>query len=214
MQFIALQYKANWKFIKSKLARLFWFNCIFFSLITFLLYLYLAKHPEFGQATMSDFSQSKQDIVTSMRTQTTSSSYFWAHMRTTGLLFLNNIKVNLLFSALGVLSFMAFPTIILAVNSFVMAAALAVSNMPFKVLFFGIMPHGIFELSSWFLAAAIGFYFSINLCEIYLKKPHDSVKYVFKNAGICFLLFVVPLTVIAAFVEAFLTPEIYKWFVK
>lgn len=163
---------------------------------------------------MSGFSQSKQDIVTSIRTQTTSSSYFWAHMRTTGLLFLNNIKVNLLFSVLGVLSFMAFPTIILTVNSFVMAAALAVSNMPFKVLFFGIMPHGIFELSSWFLAAAIGFYFSINLCEIYLKKPHDSVKYVFKNAGICFLLFVVPLTVIAAFVEAFLTPEIYKWFVK
>ncbi len=213
MQFIALQYKANWKFIKSKLARLFWFNCIFFSLITFLLYLYLAKHPEFGQAIMSGFSQSKQDIVTSMRTQTTSSSYFWAHMRTTGLLFLNNIKVNLLFSVLGVLSFMAFPTIILAVNSFFLAAALAVSNMPFKV-FFGIMPHGIFELSSWFLAAAIGFYFSINLCEIYLKKPHDSVKYVFKNAGICFLLFVVPLTVVAAFVEAFLTPEIYKWFVK
>lgn len=214
MQFIALQYKASWKFIKSKLARLFWFNCIFFSLITFLLYLYLAKHPKFGQVIMSGFSQSKQDIVTSMRTQTTSSSYFGAHMRTTGLLFLNNIKVNLLFSALGVLSFMAFPTIILAVNSFVMAAALAVSNMPFKVLFFGIMPHGIFELSSWFLAAAIGFYFSINLCEIYLKKPHDSVKYVFKNAGICFLLFVVPLTVIAAFVEAFLTPEICKWFLK
>ena len=135
MQFIALQYKANWKFIKSKLARLFWFNCIFFSLITFLLYLYLAKHPEFGQAIMSGFSQSKQDIVTSMRTQTTSSSYFWAHMRTTGLLFLNNIKVNLLFSVLGVLSFMAFPTIILAVNSFFLAAALAVSNMPFKVFF-------------------------------------------------------------------------------
>ena len=65
---------------------------------------------------MSGFSQSKQDIVTSIRTQTTSSSYFWAHMRTTGLLFLNNIKVNLLFSVLGVLSFMAFPTIILAVN--------------------------------------------------------------------------------------------------
>ncbi|MBQ3876475.1 MAG: stage II sporulation protein M [Oscillospiraceae bacterium] len=200
--------------MKSKLARLFWFNCIFFCLITCLLYLYLARHPEFGQAIMSGFSQSKQDIVTSIRTQTTSSSYFWAHMRTTGLLFLNNIKVNLLFSVLGVLSFMAFPTIILTVNSFVMAAALAVSNMPFKVLFFCIMPHGIFELSSWFLAAAIGFYFSINLCEIYLKKPHDSVKYVFKNAGICFLLFVVPLTVIAAFVEAFLTPEIYKWFVK
>lgn len=214
MQFIALQYKANWKFIKSKLARLFWFNCIFFSLITFLLYLYLAKHPEFGQAIMSGFSQSKQDIVTSIRTQNTSSSYFWAHMRTTGLLFLNNIKVNLLFSVLGVLSFMAFPTIILAVNSFVMAAALAIVNTPFKTLFFGMMPHGIFELSSWFLAAAIGFYFSINLCEIYLKKPHDSVKYVFKNAGICFLLFVVPLTVIAAFIEAFLTPEICKWFLK
>lgn len=212
MQFIALQYKTNWKFIKNKLARLFWFNCIFFSIITFLLYLYLAKHSEFVQNIIAWFNQSKQDIVTSMQTQTTSPSYFGAHMHTTWLLFLNNIKVNFLFAALGVLPFMAFPTMFLAINSFVLAAVLAVGNMPFKTLLWGIMPHGVFEFCSWFLAAAIGFYFSINLCEIYLKKPHDSAKYVLKNAGICFLLFVVPLTLIGALVEAFLTPEICKWF--
>lgn len=214
MQFIALQYKTNWKFIKNKLARLFWFNCIFFSLITFLLYLYLAKHPEFAQAITASFHKSKQDVVTSIRTQTTSPSYFWSHMRTTGLLFLNNIKVNLLLSALGVLPFMAFPTMILFLNSFFLAAVLPIGNAPLKRLLWCIMPHGVFELGSFFLTAAIGFYFSINLCEIYLKKPHDSPKYIFKNAGICFLLFVVPLTLIAAFVEAFLTPELISKFLK
>ncbi len=119
MNFITLQYKTNWKFIKNKLARLFWFNCTFFSLITFLLYLYLTKHPEFVQTIIASFNQSKHDIVTSMQTQTTSSSYFGAHMHTTWLLFLNNIKVNFLFSALGILPFMAFPAMLLAINSFV-----------------------------------------------------------------------------------------------
>ena len=42
----------------------------------------------------------------------------------------------------------------------------------------------------------------------------DAMKYAFKNAGASFLLFVFPLTLFAAFVEAFATPLFIKAFLN
>ena len=83
---------------------------------------------------------------------------------------------------------MCFSTVIQGVNAFGLAAALIAGSTRYKAsifffFFWGIMPHGIFELCSWFLAAAIGLYLNITLSEAIMKKTHDPMKYAFKNAG-------------------------------
>lgn len=214
--YISSQYKQTWAFIKTKLLRLFWFSCIFVVLISLLSYWFLQKHPDILQTFVTTLKHTKHiSVPKSMK-----SSHFLTHLYRTYSIFINNTKVDLLyFILLGLLPFMCFSTVIQGVNASGLAAALIAGSTRyntsiFKCLVCGIIPHGIFEFCSWFLAASIGLYLNITLSEAIMKKIHDPIKYAFKNAGICYLLFVLPLTLLAAFVEAFATPLFIKAFLK
>ena len=216
--YISSQYKQTWAFIKTKLLRLFWFSCGFVVLISLLSYWFLQKHPDILQTFVTTLKHTKHITVP----ESMKSSHFLTHLYRTYSIFINNTKVDLLyFILLGLLPFMCFSTVIKGVNAFGLAAALIAVSIRykasiFKLLVWGIMPHGIFELCSWFLAAAIGLYLNITLSEAIMKKTHDPMKYAFKNAGASFLLFVFPLTLFAAFVEAFAfaTPLFIKAFLN
>ena len=212
--YISSQYKQTWAFIKTKLLRLFWFSCGFVVLISLLSYWFLQKHPDILQTFVTTLKHTKHITVP----ESMKSSHFLTHLYRTYSIFINNTKVDLLyFILLGLLPFMCFSTVFQVANAFALATALINTRYKasiFKLLVWGIMPHGIFELCSWFLAAAIGLYLNITLSEAIMKKTHDPMKYAFKNAGASFLLFVFPLTLFAAFVEAFATPLFIKAFLN
>lgn len=212
--YISSQYKQTWAFIKTKLMRLFWFSCGFVVLMSFLSYWFLQKHPDILQTFIPTLKHAYHIAVP----ESMKSSYFLTHLYKAYAIFIKNIKVDLFyFILLGLLPFMCFSTVFQVANAFALATALINTRYKasiFKLLVWGIMPHGIFELCSWFLAAAIGLYLNIILSEAIMKKTHDPMKYAFKNAGASFLLFVFPLTLFAAFVEAFATPLFIKAFLK
>ena len=70
-----------------------------------------------------------------------------------------------------------------------------------------IVPHGIFEIPAVILSASLSFYVSVGMIK---KLVHSdfSLRTCLVNSLKTFVLVVLPLLVIAAFVEAFITPVI------
>jgi stage II sporulation protein M len=69
-----------------------------------------------------------------------------------------------------------------------------------------ILPHGIFEVPSFILSASLGFILGASLLAEW-RGDGDSAAVARAHAR-TFLLAVVPLVAIAAFIEAFITPQI------
>lgn len=100
---------------------------------------------------------------------------------------------------------------IIAMNSAIMGvlfAFMSFEGMPiFPMIMSGIVPHGIFEIPAIALAGALAFYISIG---IYKKINNDaySFKKCITDAFKTFGFVIVPLLVVAAIIEAYITPVI------
>lgn len=69
------------------------------------------------------------------------------------------------------------------------------------IVFFSILPHGIFELSAFLFSAAVG----LKICREVFKRKEERALLKELRDGFRFLLFVLlPLLFIAALIEAFL----------
>ena len=95
----------------------------------------------------------------------------------------------------------------------VLAAYYANNGASLLVYFAGIVPHGIFELPALIISLALGFY----LCEVVVtyvrKNTKGFVGAALKNIARVFLFWVVPLLMVAAATEAYITPLILHLFV-
>lgn len=125
-------------------------------------------------------------------------------------LFFNNLRVTLLITASGILPFLFLPGWILAFNALfsgaIAGASLSLGFSAFS-LAAGLLPHGIFEIPAICLGAAMGIY----LCKELIKKligrsELSSFGGVFLSILRLFLWAAVPLLLIAALVEAYVTP--------
>jgi len=125
------------------------------------------------------------------------------------LIFLNNAFKALLVILFG-FCFGIFPAYSLLMNGFFLGAfaRYAAEKQSFLFAFVGIAPHGIVELSAFVLAGAYGlwlgycFFRKIRYGEAYW--PH------LKSALIFYLKIVLPLILVAALVEAFLTTRLIE----
>lgn len=123
-------------------------------------------------------------------------------------LFFNNIKAGtfyLLFGFIAPLSIIV--TIILTKD---LGAALVYSQVEnsipvWKSLLFNILPHGIFELSAICLCVSVGLY--IGTYWLRKNKVYRG-KQLAKYTVILYVCFIVPLMLLAAFIEAYITPQI------
>jgi stage II sporulation protein M len=128
-------------------------------------------------------------------------------------LFINNTRASLLIALTGFIPIFLPALSILFFNGAIMGVLFAfmsthgVEVSIFSMLMTGIVPHGVFEIPAVVLSGAIAFYLSLGI----FRKLNDR-QYSFKtcvlNAGKTFLFVVVPLLIIAAIVEAFITPLI------
>ncbi|MDO5726018.1 MAG: stage II sporulation protein M [Tissierellia bacterium] len=128
-------------------------------------------------------------------------------------LFINNIRVLFLAFISGFIPFIPFPIVITIINGIVVGGLLGIiaSNSSLfgalKMLIFGILPHGITELGAILIAVAMGNLIWITINRKIFRKPiaiklNEELKYSIK-----ILFFVcVPLILISAFIEAYITP--------
>ncbi len=120
-------------------------------------------------------------------------------------IFFNNTRASLIMLVSGTLLFV--PLLILMVNGFFMGFVLkAFLNKGHSILAFilGILPHGIFELPAIFLSAALGI--RIGLSYILPKNNRIiEVSNSIKTAARVYAMLVLPLLLLSAFIEAYIS---------
>ena len=131
-------------------------------------------------------------------------------------LFLHNLR-SMVFTVLyGVIPFFYLPALLLGLNAFSLGfvgAYCVRHGMSVFAYLAGVLPHGVFELSALVLGICCGFY----LCDAVTRRLRLKAKGIVLEAiyriGQLLILHVTPLLLIAAFVEAYITPSILNLFV-
>lgn len=132
------------------------------------------------------------------------------------LIFRNNLQATAVSILYGFIPFLYLPALSLGTNAMllgVMGGYYVNNGHSLLVYLAGILPHGIFELPALIISLALGFY----LCEVVVTYVRKNTKGIvgtaLRNIARVFLFWVVPLLMVAAATEAYITPLILHLFV-
>ena len=126
-------------------------------------------------------------------------------------LFFNNVTASLLAMLYGLIPFVPLSALALGTNALLLGAFAALyqhHGIGLGVYFIGILPHGIFELPALILSCALGLLICRTGTERILKKSDTPF---FRRVLDCirvFLTFSVPLLLVAALIETYVTPAL------
>ncbi|MCI2061475.1 MAG: stage II sporulation protein M [Eubacteriaceae bacterium] len=171
--------------------------------ISVLLTLFFEQHPAYSQEILRAFSEKARSVMTD-------GGISWPK------LLLNNIEASLVGVVLGFVPFLFLPALVLISNAAVIGAVLALyslngSNVA-AVLAAGVLPHGIFEITAVVLSMSMGIYLCYTICSLITGTNRGNKKAVMKQTVTditrTFLCIVIPLLVIAALIETYVTPII------
>ncbi len=131
-------------------------------------------------------------------------------------LFFHNVRATFLSMAVGVVPLLFLTLFFILVNISVLGSVIAsvgyMVDQVFLVFLLGIVPHGIFEIPALILSFAMGIYLCKKITWVLFKKERVSLKIVMRNCLMLYVGVVVPLLVIAALVEAYITPYLLNTF--
>jgi len=124
-------------------------------------------------------------------------------------LFLNNLQACLLLF-LGGATFGVLSLFILSTNGLIIGSIVELMREERGMSFIlaAIVPHGVFEIPSFILSGALGFLLAKSLYDEWNGTGDAAVAAA--HLGRKFMMYVIPLVLLAAFVEAFITPEIIR----
>ena len=187
-------------FFRRELYKIFWISLVIFFLCWAVSYFVFYSNQDLTAGLFNTISQMFQE--NGVYTESGGISFF-------ALLF-NNIRASALMAILGIIPFLFLPAIILGYNAVIIGIACAFSmamgtGVSFLVL--ALLPHGIFEIPALILSAALGIY----LCKELVKKLVGrsrlaSFSGVFLSMLRFYLCVILPLLVVAALVETYITP--------
>jgi len=124
---------------------------------------------------------------------------------------------NLLASALaivgGFLTFGIIPVLTLIFNGIIVGYAIkpVLYLHGTNYLLASLIPHGIIELPAFFLSASVGIYMGLEQALKLIRKRPKT--YSAKTVAKFFIYIILPLLLVAAFIEAFITPLIMFFFI-
>ena len=130
-------------------------------------------------------------------------------------IFGNNIRAFVVTACYGFIPFVFLPVVSLALNGAILGlfAAFYVNNgQSLLVYLAGILPHGVFELPALVLAMSCGLYLCRVITDYVRFNRKGTVKAALANIARVLVLNVLPLTAIAAVIEANVTPLILAHF--
>lgn len=130
-------------------------------------------------------------------------------------LFLNNSRAMITGAAYGFIPFIYLPAISLGVNAMLLGAFAAVySAQGLSLLLYltAILPHGIFELPALVLSVACGLYLCRTITDYVRHNTKGVVRSALANIARVIVINILPLLLIAAVVEANITPAVMKLF--
>ena len=131
-------------------------------------------------------------------------------------LFKNNTMACLYAILMGYIPFFfvdAFSLITNGASIGIMGAVYSYSNLSMSLLMAGLLPHGIFELPAIFISLALGFKTCLLMTKRITGKINQlNMKEHTLNLVRVFVFIVIPLLILAALIEAHITPIVMQWF--
>lgn len=125
-------------------------------------------------------------------------------------LFINNSTVSATALLFGLIPIVVIPYWVVLTNGAVLGLVLSITesmgSSTLEMLVFGILPHGVTELGAILLSAGMGSFVSITLVKKIFKKSTMPFKELMMMTGKTFMVLVIPLLLISAVIESFLTP--------
>ena len=129
----------------------------------------------------------------------------------------NNWSAMLISVLYGLIPFAFLPVSSLLANGFILGITGIMYQLYEQTLALwlaALLPHGIFELPALVLSVACGVYLCVQISKLILRYPNRApMLEVLCNVLRVVLLLVAPLTIAAAFVEAYVTPVIMSFFI-
>lgn len=121
----------------------------------------------------------------------------------------NNLEACILLF-LGGASFGLVTLFILSLNGIVIGAVTEIVSKGHSAIFIAaaLLPHGIFEIPAFIISASLGFCMAQSLVAEWYGAGDTAADA--RGFGRLFLLYVLPLITVAAFVEAFITPAVIQ----
>lgn len=179
----------------------FFILCGIFAAMTFLL-------PDFVRSYLTLI----EELVAALGLETDTSP-----LQIFSAIFSNNIRATIITVFYGYIPFLFYPALTLGSNA-LSVTAMGISYVRDGLLtpaafFTGILPHGIFEIPALIIACAIGLCNCRFITRMVLKKPQQPEPRVqLITLSRLYFILVLPLLLIAAAVEAFVTPHIMALF--
>ena len=128
-------------------------------------------------------------------------------------LFFNNCRSMTFAVLFGFIPYVYFSALSLGTNAMLVGLFAAVYVNEGKSLFVclcGILPHGIFEIPALILALSCGFYLCETVTAYSRSRENGIVKQAIDNIFPVYLCILLPLLLLAAVVECYLTPVILQ----
>ena len=128
-------------------------------------------------------------------------------------LFGNNLRAMVLSTLYGFIPFLYLPALSMGVNAILLGMVASSVNGQWLLLAAGILPHGIFELPALCLSLAAGLCLCQNINRYIRKNEKGIMKPLLLNILRVTGLVVIPLLVVAAIIESYVTPAVMQLFV-
>lgn len=133
----------------------------------------------------------------------------------------NNLKVCTITILLGIIPIYRlssfFAILQLSIIGVVFGGLSGMGHSVINAFIFSFLPHAIIELTALFYSVAIGNFINKNiLTKIFFhkKKSSEPIKKLFKQSLRSYIFFIIPLVLIAAFIEAFITSRLSETFLQ
>jgi stage II sporulation protein M len=204
MKTINTQYRMAMDFLLRDLAIYFFLTVSTFVLLTIFSTYLFGGNPELTQTLLSTVIDKFQGIMENGEISLIN-------------LFINNLQASILGILLGLIPFLFIPILGIfsnaAVLGLVFSSYQATAIPLWKLIVLGILPHGIFELTAVFLCYAMGLCVCWNLTKkIVGQRKRQNMKILLQNCLRTTVLIVVPLLMIAALVETYITGQLVGTF--
>lgn len=127
-------------------------------------------------------------------------------------LFGNNLRAMVLSTLYGFIPFLYLPALSMGVNAILLGMVASSVSGRWLLLAAGILPHGIFELPALCLSLAAGLCLCQNINRYIRKNEKGVMKPLLLNILRVTGLVVIPLLVVAAIMESYVTPAVMQLF--
>lgn len=199
------QYSTCFAFFVDKLKGITLLTAVSAVILTFIFTLYVKNDPVEGWKWINNFisSMSFSEVFDDA-----------GNLSVVGLIY-KNVTACMAAVGLGIIPFLFLPVIGLVSNSAIVGALFGLSmslGLSTGALIAGLLPHGIFEIPALLMSISMGIYVCKGMTMRILKRSEGSLREDLTDVGRFLALVILPLIITAAFIEAYITPQIIMMF--